>query len=164
MISIVMLVIALLVGAIVARFKGRKHGRSFEEFYATVVFVGIGISLILLGFVPHVFFPDYIAKNIGWPTGSPFQMEVGIYNGCFGVLGLLSYKFRRGFIQATVTGLSLFLVVAGANHLGEMIMKANYSPYNVQFIVGDWLPAFVYIFMAVKYGRSLSAKGNGKDR
>jgi hypothetical protein len=163
MISITMLVVGLLAGLVVARFKGRKTGRWFEEFYAAVVFVGIGIGLLLFGFVPHVFFSDYIAKNIGWPTGSPFQVEVGLYNGCLGILGLLSYRYRGSFMQATVTMLSLFLIMAGANHLREMIMKGNYAPYNVQFILGDWLPAFVYVAMAVKYKRFLSER-NGREQ
>lgn len=151
MISIVMLVVALIAGAIVARLSRKKTGGALEPFYATVVFVSIGLGCILFGFIPHVFFPDYIAKNIGWPTGSPFQFEVGIHNACWGILGLLALRYRGGFIQATVLGFSIFLIVAGANHLKGMIAQSNYAAYNVQFILGDWLPAFVLLFLAVKY-------------
>ena len=150
-----MLAIGLLVGAVAVRSRAGKAGGSFEQFYATVVLMS-GIGLILFGFIPHVFFSDYIARNIGWPTGSPFQMEVGFHDGCWGLLGLLSYKFRRGFIQATVIGLALFLIMAGVNHLGEMIIKANYAPYNVQYVLGDLLPALVFVVLAVKYKRFLS--------
>jgi hypothetical protein len=156
MLNLIMLALGLLAGAVAVRLRREQSGRSFEQFYAMVVLVSIGLGLILFGFIPHVFFPDYIARNIGWPTGNPFQQEVGYYDGCFGLLGLLSYRYRRGFMQATVIGLTLFLLLAGTNHLLEMIAKANYAPYNVQYILGDLLPAFVYMFLAVKYKRFLS--------
>src|SRR5262249_51982096 len=43
-----------------------------------------------MGFIPRVFFPDQTARSIGWPTGSPFQFEVGLHDGAWGVLGFLS--------------------------------------------------------------------------
>jgi hypothetical protein len=55
--------------------------------YALVL--GVGVIGLPLGFIPHVFFPDYAAQSIGWPTGSPFQFEVGVHDGAWGVLGFL---------------------------------------------------------------------------
>jgi hypothetical protein len=157
-----MLVAGLLAGTIVVRLTDRNSFESFEQFYAIVVLVSIGIELLVFGFVPHMFFSDYIAQGIGWPTGNPFQLEVGMHDGCWGILGLLSYKYRRGFIQATVIGTSIFLIMAGANHLWEAILRGNYSPYNAQYIIGDWLPAAVYLFLAMKYQRLLSEKHQGR--
>jgi hypothetical protein len=55
--------------------------------YALVLDVGvIGLPL---GFIPHVFFADETARAIGWPRGSPFQFEVGVHDGAWGVLGFL---------------------------------------------------------------------------
>ena len=42
---------------------------------------GVGIIGLPMGFIPHVFFPDQTAESIGWPTGSPFQFEVGLHDG-----------------------------------------------------------------------------------
>jgi Family of unknown function (DUF6790) len=39
-------------------------------------------------FIPQVFFADQSAKLIGWPTRSPFQVEVGVHDGAWGILGL----------------------------------------------------------------------------
>jgi|SRR6476659_11107569 Family of unknown function (DUF6790) len=48
---------------------------------------GVGIIGLPMGFIPHVFFPDQTAESIGWPTGSPFQFEVGLHDGAFFVFG-----------------------------------------------------------------------------
>jgi hypothetical protein len=124
---------------------------AFERFYVAVVFVAIGFNGIFFGFIPHVFFADYIATKIGWPTGSPFQFEVGVSDGCWGLLGFLSARYKQGFLQATTIGWSAFLIIAGANHLKETVMKGNYAPYNFQFIAGDLIPAAVFLLLAWKY-------------
>lgn len=152
MIALAMLVLGLAIGAVVARLH-RPPGQRFELFYATTVLVAVGIGGILFGFIPHVFFPDPIAERIGWATGSPFQTEVGMHNGAWGVLGLLSFRYRQGFLQATAVGLSLFLAMAGANHLRGLVGLGNHAPFNVQFIAGDWVPAAVLLTLAWKYRR-----------
>ena len=50
----------------------------------------------LMAFLGHALRADEIARSIGWPTGNPFQFEVAVANLAFGVLGLLSLKFRDG--------------------------------------------------------------------
>jgi hypothetical protein len=143
----------IIVGTIWAFSIRKDKERAFERFYVSVVAIAIGINGIFFGFIPHVFFADYIAKNIGWPTGSPFQLEVGFHDGCWGLLGLLSARYKRGFLQATSIGYSAFLLLAGGNHLMETVLKGNYAPYNFQYIAGDILPAAVYLFLAWKYSK-----------
>lgn len=121
-----------------------------------VVFVAIGFNGIFFGFIPHVFFADFIATNIGWPTGSPFQFEVGVHDGCWGLLGLLSARYKRGFLQATAFGWSVFLLFAGVNHLKETVLAGNFAPYNIQFIAGDILPAVVFLLLVWKYGAHIA--------
>jgi hypothetical protein len=50
---------------------------------------GVGVIGLPLGFIPHAFFADETARSIGWAPGSPFQFEVGLYDGAWGVLGFL---------------------------------------------------------------------------
>ncbi len=149
--------ITLLLGVIIgllAVFPIRKDKASaFERFYVVVVFFVIGINGILFGAIPHIFFADYIAKNIGWPTGSPFQFEVGVHDGCWGILGILSARYKQGFIQATSVGYSIFLLIAGGNHLRETVFKGNFAPYNFQYIAGDILPAVILLFLAWHYSK-----------
>ena len=143
----------IIVGTIWAFSVERTEERAFERFYVSVVAIAIGINGIFFGFIPHVFFADYIATNIGWATGSPFQLEVGFHDGCWGLLGLLSARYKGGFLQATSIGFSAFLLLAGGNHLMETVLKGNYVPYNFQYIAGDIIPAAVYLFLAWKYSK-----------
>jgi hypothetical protein len=143
-----------IIGGIILAFLIRNDKEhAFERFYVSVVAIAIGINGIFFGLIPHVFFGDYVARNIGWPTGSPFQFEVGVHDGCWGLLALLSARYKRGFLQATSIGYSAFLLLAGGNHLMETVLKGNYAPYNFQYIAGDILPAAVFLFLAWKYSK-----------
>ena len=55
--------------------------------YALVL--DVGVIGWLLGFIPHILFADQTARLIGWPPGRPFQYEVGVHDGAWGVLGFL---------------------------------------------------------------------------
>ena len=78
--------------------------------YALVL--GVGVIGLPLGFIPHVFFADQAAQSIGWPTGSPFQFEVGVHDGAWGVLGFLCIWIGGLFWLATGLGWSLFMLGA----------------------------------------------------
>src|SRR5215470_11216277 len=91
-----------------------RHPRTRERvihlllLYALVLDVGV-VGLIL-GFIPHVFFPDEAAQLIGWPPGSPFQFEVGLHDGAWGLLGFLSLWIGGSFWIATGLGWSVFML------------------------------------------------------
>src|SRR5262249_47119527 len=91
-----------------------RHPRTRERvihlllLYALVLDVGV-VGLIL-GFIPHVFFPDKAAQLIGWPPGSPFQFEVGLHDGAWGLLGFLSLWIGGSFWIATGLGWSVFML------------------------------------------------------
>jgi hypothetical protein len=153
MTEVITLIAGIIVGVIWAWPIRKDKEHAFERFYVSVVFIAIGLNGIFFGFIPHIFFADYIAKNIGWPTGSPFQFEVGAHDGCWGILGILSARYKRGFLQASSIGYSAFLLIAGGNHLREVVLKGNYAPYNFQYIAGDILLAAVFLFLAWKYSK-----------
>src|SRR5262245_42336321 len=56
----------------------------------------VGVIGLPLGFIPHVFFPDWAAAQIGWDD-SPFQLEVGFHDGAWGILGFLCIWIGGGF-------------------------------------------------------------------
>jgi hypothetical protein len=96
--------------------------------YALVLDVGvIGLPL---GFIPHVFFADETARAIGWPTGSPFQFEVGVHDGAWGVLGFLCIWIGGTFWLATGLGWALFMLGATYGHIRETVLNSYYAPYN----------------------------------
>src|SRR6185369_15461140 len=61
--------------------------------------------------------PDRAAELIGWPPGSPFQLEVGFHDGAWGLLGFLSICIGGSFWLATGLGWSFFMLGATYGHL-----------------------------------------------
>ena len=117
--------------------------------YALVLDVGvIGLPL---GFIPHVFFADETARAIGWPLGSPFQFEVGLHDGAWGILGFLCIWIGGTFWLATGLGWSLFMLGATYGHVRETVLNADYAPYNFLTIfsdgfIGIWLLVLLWLY------------------
>jgi len=117
--------------------------------YALVL--DVGIIGLPMGFIPHVFFADETAKMIGWPPGSPFQFEVGVHDGAWGVLGFLCIWIGGTFWLATGLGWSLFMLGATYGHIHQMVKHGNYAPYNFLTIfsdgfIGIWLLVLLYLY------------------
>jgi hypothetical protein len=95
---------------------------------------------LLLGFTPNVFFTDQAAHLIGWPPGSPFQFEVGVHDGAWGVLGFICIWLGGLFWHPTGLGWSPFMLEATYGHIRQMVLEGNYVPYNFLTIISDGLP------------------------
>jgi hypothetical protein len=67
--------------------RSRSRERRLEVFLLYLFGVGVAGSGIG-GFFGHVFISDSVAESIGWPTGNPFQLEVGFANLAVGILGI----------------------------------------------------------------------------
>lgn len=89
----------------------------------------------IIGASGHILNADVIAESIGWPTGNPFQTEVGIANLAFGILGILCYFKRDGFWLATILGEFVFFVGAGILHIYQVYIYGNYAPNNAGLIL-----------------------------
>lgn len=122
-----------LLGAIIAvvHIHARKYtgAAALEIVLMWQLAVGLGLSL-LYGGVGHLLVPDQVAESIGWPVGSPFQREVGIWDMAMGVVGLLCLKFRGEFWTATIAGAGLFSIGAGLGHVWELVVNGNTAPNN----------------------------------
>jgi len=108
--------------------------------YAFIFDVG-GVGFVF-GFIPHVFFANAAAKLIGWTPGSPFQFEVGLHDGAWGILGFLCVFIGGGFWLATALGWSLFLLGAAYGHVHQLLVEGDFAPYNL-------IPAFTDTFIAL---------------
>ena len=112
---------------------------------------GVGVIGLPLGFIPHVFFADETARSIGWPTGSPFQFEVGVHDGAWGVLGFLCIWIGGLFWLATGLGFALFMLGASYGHIRETVLKGDYAPDNFLTVFSDgfiaiWLLVLLYLY------------------
>ncbi len=103
-------------------------------------FLVAGVGIVGgIGFIGHVFFANQIAEMIGWPTGSPFQFEVGFHDGAWALLGFLCIFIRGNFWLATGIGWSFFMFGAAYGHIREAVLNGNFAPYNTGIILPDLL-------------------------
>lgn len=126
----------------------RSRERRLEIFLLYLFGVGVaggGIG----GFFGHIFIPDPVAESIGWPTGSPFQLEVGFANLAVGILGVVAMGRRDGFREATVIAVTVLGVGATIVHVMDMVQTGNLAPGNTLQNVSNLLkPALLIGFLA----------------
>ncbi|WAC04223.1 MAG: hypothetical protein OS112_07045 [Methanoregula sp.] len=140
-----------LVGAGIAivhnRWKQYTGVKALETFLMWQIALGLGLGL-MFGGLGHLLTPDKVAESIGWPAGSPFQREVGMWDFFMGFVGVLCLRFRNeGFWTATIIGCGLFLFSAGAGHVYEMIFHGNYAPNNAGGVM--FMDLLYPVFLAV---------------
>lgn len=98
MYTVILFIAALAAGVIRILIKRPKGKAEFTSiFLLYMIFFSIGLGG-LYAFMGHAFLADEVAREIGWPTGSPFQFEVAIANLAFGILGVLCVKIRGNFL------------------------------------------------------------------
>jgi hypothetical protein len=90
--------------------------RRAEAFLIPLFLVGIGGGGIA-SFITHVFVSDPAARSLGWPEGSPFQMEAGFAFLAIGLLGAIAAEWRDGFRDATAIAAAVFGLGAAVAHI-----------------------------------------------
>jgi len=114
--------------------------------------VTVGLTGILGGY-GHLFLRDRVARSIGWPTGTLFQVELGYCSLGMGLLGVMSFWYRDNFWLATIVFTTVFLIGAAIVHIKEMLQKRNFNPGNAITTIPDILipiTLFVLWFIAKK--------------
>ena len=92
--------------------------------------IGLGVGLIWAG-IGHLLMPERVAAGIGWPAGSPFQREVGMWDLALGIVGVLCLVIRdEGFWAATIIATGVFFVGAGLGHVYELVVHGNTAAFN----------------------------------
>jgi 4-amino-4-deoxy-L-arabinose transferase-like glycosyltransferase len=90
-----------------------------------------------------------ISQSIGWPTGNPFQLEVGVANLAVGIVGIVAMGRRDGFREATVIAATVFGVGATVVHVMDVLESGNLAPGNtIQNISNLLRPALLIGFLA----------------
>lgn len=105
--------------------------------YLVVVLIGFGGLWSATG---HLFMADWVAGQIGWPAGSPFQTELAFATMGIALAALLAVWISDHLITAVVVAKSVFLLGAAGVHLWDAIAHGNTSPFNIGTpLVGDIL-------------------------
>jgi hypothetical protein len=115
----------------------RTRYRAIRLLLLYALVLDVGVIGLPLGFIPHVFFADQTAQQIGWPAGSPFQFEVGVHDGAWGLLGFLCLAIGGTFWLATGLGWAAFMLGATYGHIRQTVLEGNYAPYNFPTIFSD---------------------------
>jgi 4-amino-4-deoxy-L-arabinose transferase-like glycosyltransferase len=144
--SILPLIMA--VGQLCLDKSSRSRERTLEILLLYLFGIGVAGSGIG-GFFGHFFISDSVAESIGWPTGNPFQLEVGFANLAIGILGIIAMGRRDGFREATVIAVTVFGVGATVVHVSDTFETGNLAPGNTIQNVGNLLkPALLIGFLA----------------
>ena len=106
----------------------------------------------IAGAMGHLFAADLVAQSIGWPAGSPFQLEMGFANLAVGVLAAMAVGRRDGFRDATVIGGTILGVGAFLVHMIDIVQHGNLAPGNTLInITNLGRPALlIYLLWAIR--------------
>ncbi len=116
----------------------RRQGLSRDRvvkvslFYLLTVQWGLGAAFLA---IPHILVPDRVASFIGWPAGSPFQLELGFASLGIALLGILCIWIRGWFWLAPVVAQTVFLLGAGYVHIQDILLTGNLAPGNAGSIL-----------------------------
>ena len=147
-VSFSVLPVIIAIGHLALDSSSRPRERRLELFLVYLFGVGVAGSGIG-GFFGHVFISDPVAESIGWPTGTPFQLEVGVANLAVGILGIVAMGRRDGFREATVIAATVFGIGATLVHVMDVIDSGNLAPGNtIQNISNLLRPALLIGFLA----------------
>src|SRR5262245_33986366 len=129
----------------------RTRSRVIHRLLLYALVLDVGVIGLPFGLIPHVFFADQAAHLIGWPAGSPFEIEVGFHDGGWGLLGFLCLLIGGRFWLATGLGWSFFMFGATYGHIVQTVHEGNYAPYNFLTIFSDgfltvWLLILLYLY------------------
>ena len=112
--------------------------RRIELFIIYLLAISVGANG-LSGAFGHIFLSDLVAEGVGWPAGSPFQLEMGFANLLIGVLGLMAISRRDGFRTATILATTIIGLGATSVHLWDIAVAGNLSPGNTIQNIGNLL-------------------------
>lgn len=148
MIFIFTWVAGLIIGIITAI--ANPNISSFGELCTNLLFYQLTVSISLsglIGFVGHVFKSDMVAEKIGWAKGSPFQKELGYTELGFAIAGIMCIWHGKEFWLATIVLVTPLYILAGINHIREMVVVKNFHPYNTVTSIPDLLMPLSWIFL-----------------
>jgi len=122
----------------------RTTAQRIELFIVYLLAISVGANG-LGGAFGHLFLSDLIAEGVGWPTGSPFQLEMGFANLLIGVLGIMAINRRDGFRTATIIATTILGLGATSVHIMDIAATGNLAPGNTIQNLGNLLDPVLLI-------------------
>ncbi len=117
---------------------------------------GIGVGSIFSG-LAQVLDPQMVAQSVGWPN-TPFLREVGFANISYGILGLLSIRYRS-FWAPTIIAYTVFMWGAAIGHIYDIQQTGNMAAGNAGTVLYlDVLMPIFFIVLLVIYKKTLNVE------
>lgn len=150
-IQILVTIISIIVHLLVTCNRERK-----ETVLELITIYTIGLSgwfSVSSGIFGHIIYADEVAKGIGWPLDSGFQMELAFAAIGIGIIGGIGF-WKRSFWLPFIIAKSTFMWGAGITHVIHMIHHSNFSPSNTGIVVyWDFLFPMILIVLYTLYRR-----------
>ena len=128
-------------GHILISGQARTLARRIELFIIYLLAISVGANG-LSGAFGHLFLSDLVAEGVGWPTGNPFQLEMGFTNLLVGLLGLMAIGRRDGFRTAAILATTIIGLGASSVHIWDIAATGNLSPGNTIQNLGNLLDPY----------------------
>lgn len=113
----------------------RSAARTLEIFLIWWMVVAVGVSAVF-GSMFHFFDGPNTAREIGFTNGDGgFQTEVGFADLAVGVLGILCFRFRDGFLLAAIVAVSICYLGDFYGHLHQTAIHDNHAPDNTGLLL-----------------------------
>jgi len=94
----------------------------------------------LFAFLGHAFRPEKVALGIGWAPHPAFQFELAAFELGFGLAALGALWTRnRGYWLGITLAPSVFMLLAGFQHIQQALLKGNFAAYNLLAVLPDLL-------------------------
>lgn len=156
--QLVTTVVSISIHLVATRNKDRKEG-VFE--LISVYTIGLsGWFSITSGFLGHIMYADEVARSIGWPLNSGFQMELAFAAMGIGVVGALGFS-RKSFWLPFIISKTTFMLGAGFTHIVHIIRFDNHSPNNAGIVLyWDFILPVVLIVLYLLYLREARSRSD----
>ena len=107
-----------------------------EQALRWMLLIGAGTN-VAFGSLAHTVFARATAKDIGWETNG-FQYEVGFASLAIGLASIYASTVDEASAWITASlAAGLFLLLAAANHIVEILRDRNFAPGNTVILVSD---------------------------
>lgn len=115
---------------------GALMGEPTNVLYLRWIVYYTGIVL-LISSAMHSAFAKSTAASIGWKTNG-FQYELSFFSLGAGLAALYATYHSIDALVTISIAVSVFLLLAGANHVKEIVKEKNYAPNNTLILVWDF--------------------------
>ena len=155
-IQIVVTIVSILVHLFNTRSQERKESVAELVAIYTIGLAGwFGISSGIFG---HIIYADEVARGIGWPVDSGFQMELAFASIGIGLIGAIGFWNKSFWLPFLITKIT-FLWGAALTHILHIIEFGNFHPSNAGVVL-YWDILFPFILLSVYWWYRREMKRN----